>query len=137
MTQISRLASKQIIYLFESSKKSEFEKRILSEVIYNGLQNNGQFLNCNEEVLDLIKHRFKEYNLSVIGIQTNVELDIPLYTFHIEDYYSEIYSDESNWIKNATLSLINKYRKVWLRFYVDISDEQIEILMLKTGIPYF
>jgi hypothetical protein len=136
MTIISRLASKQIEYLLESNPKSVFEKRIVKEVILSSFHYRGQFVLCTLANLKIILRKINEFQLFIVGITTDIEEDIPLITFNVEDFSSEYTSVDTDWIKNAITPLLIEKEMVWLRFYVDIPEEQVKILALKTGIPF-
>ena len=134
MVYISRLASKQIEYLFDNNPKSDFEKKILKEVLIKHFTNRGQFILCSLSNLNLLLQKINEYQLSVVGITSDIDEDIPLFTFHVEEYYTDFTTASTNWIKHALTPLLIEKKSVWLRFYIEIPNEQVEILFLKTGI---
>jgi hypothetical protein len=134
MVYISRLACKQIEYLIANNPKSDFEKKILKEVLIKHFQNRGQFILCSLTNLNFLLQKINEYQLFVIGITTDIDEDIPLYTFNVEDYCTDFTTESTNWIKHAITQLLIEKKLVWLRFYVEIPNEQVEILILRTGI---
>jgi len=134
MAQLTQLANKQFSYLFEQNPKSNLELRIVKEIIYSGFRSRGQYVLCSIENIDLIINNINEFELSIIGIQTNIEEVLPLFTFQVEDYPSGTSAKCHVWIKNCLKPLFEKYTNVWIRFYIDIPDEEIELIIFKTGI---
>ncbi len=137
MAEISRLAHKQMEYLFDSNPKAHFEKRILNDAIFFPFQKRGAFVLCTSSNIGEIIQRLNEFHLIVIGIQTDIEDDLPLHTFNVEDYSCNDSIQQSIWISEALADLLSEHKEVWLRFYIDITEQEVEILVLKSGIPCF
>lgn len=74
MAEISRLAHKQMEYLFDSNPKAHFEKRILNDAIFFPFQKRGAFVLCTSSNIGEIIQRLNEFHLIVIGIQTDIKM---------------------------------------------------------------
>ncbi len=136
MAYLSQLAKKQFSLLFEQDSKLNFEKRVLEDFVYAGFEVKGQFVRCCEKNIHELVLRFNFLSLNVIGVQSNIEHDMPFYTFIVEEYIPHGLLFGSSWLIPALTNILLLYPDEWFRFYVDIQEEEIAELILRTGIPF-
>jgi hypothetical protein len=134
------MADKKLASFFTQTNESKLEMKIRSVLIYEGLNECNGFISCQAEDIWTIAHRAWFYGISIIGVESNIDEDVPFYDFCIEDYVDEVrnYGEDNPtyWILTALMPVVNKHPGIQLKFYIDIPDMNIPVLAKSTGIAF-
>ncbi len=130
--KVSMLANKKISYLLYKNPKCRFEIQIRNQLIYAGYQEVNGFIHCNLDTVWKIAYRAWFYGITIIGIESNIDQDVPFYDLCIEDYVDEIRNfgedNPTQWIITALMPVIIMHPDIQLKFYVDIPEINIPVL---------
>lgn len=136
----TQLAEKKLENLLRPTPRNNFEIAIRSKLIYDRLPVNNGFVKCTADDIWKIAHRAWYYGISIVGVESNIDEDVPFYDFCIEDYEGNVQNfgehNPTQWIITATLPLVIKHPGIQLKFYIDIPDMNIPVLEKTTGIKY-
>ncbi len=134
----TKLANKKLNMLHGKKQVIYFENAIRSKLIYDDLPEKDGFVVCTVEKLWIIAYRAWYYGISIIGIESNTEQDVPFYVFYIEDYETNTINfgehNPTQWILSAAIPIILKHPGIQLKFYIDIPEMNIPIIEKTTGI---
>ncbi len=107
-------------------------------LIYQGLTLNGGYVLSNTEDLWKIAYRSWYYGATIIGIESNIDEDVPFYDFCIEDYVPTEtnfeYDNITFWILAPLMPVVTKYPNIQLKFYFHIPVTHISELDQTMGI---
>ncbi len=135
--KITRLANKKLSNLVGTTQQSKFENAVCNLLIYQGLNLNGGFVLSNSEDIWKIAYRSWYFGATIIGLESNIDEDVPFYDFCIEDYVEEEANieDDNNtfWILAPLMPVVTKYPNILLKFYFDIPVTHISELDQTSG----
>ncbi|MBK7966864.1 MAG: hypothetical protein IPK10_17470 [Bacteroidetes bacterium] len=121
---MSRLAEKKLLNISGINQQSKFENAVQNLLIYQGLNLNGGFVLSNSEDIWKIAYRSWYYGATIIGLESNIDEDVPFYDFCIEDYVTTEanfeYDNNTFWILAPLMPVVTKYPNIQLKFYFDI-----------------
>ncbi len=133
----SRLADKKIKHLQTDLPEIEFEIAIRNALLYNGLAVMNGFIPCTGENLWLVAHRAWYYGITIIGIESNIDENIPYFDCCIENYVEDVINfgenNPTHWILTALMPITISYPGIHLKFYIDIPEMNIPILEKTIG----
>lgn len=132
--EISRMAAKKIERLQGLTNIDEFESDFKSQILFNGIDQNHLGVIVDSDTLDVIITRCEKYYIDLIGVETNIDSDIPYYDLTYEDYVAK--PPGSSWCKPYINELIRKYGPIPLIFHIDITELGCVFLKILTGIPF-
>jgi len=131
------LANKKLNSFVGITAKNKFEIYIRSKLLYQNLPEKNGFVECTTQELWLIAYRAWYYGISIIGIESNIDQDVPFYDLCIEDYVSNVVNfgeqNPTQWILSAAFPIIQKHTGIQLKFYIDVPEINIAILEKTIG----
>jgi hypothetical protein len=126
------LADRKVKSIFGTTAKFDFENAIRNKILYSGLHEKNGYVKCKPEDIWLIAYRAWFYGITIIGIESNIDQDVPFYDLCIEDYVDEIRNfgedNPTQWIISALMPVIIKHPDIQFKFYVDIPEINIPVL---------
>ena len=84
------LAKKKINNLLIGGNISDFENKVRSKFIYDDLKDQNGFIRCTTKNIWMIAYRSWYYGVGIIGVESNIDEDVPFYDFCIEDYVDDL-----------------------------------------------
>ncbi len=128
----TRLAKMKLTNLIGKNAKREFETTLRSLLLYDGMTERNGFIKCTSEDVWVIAFRAWYYGINIIGVESDIDEDIPFYDFCVEDHVddSNILGERnpSYWIIKAVMPIVIKHPNLSLRFYIEVPKPNIPVL---------
>lgn len=128
----TRLANKKLNNFLHNNSKNNFEISVRENLLYKNLKVKNGFIECTVEDLWHVAYRAWFYGITIIGIESNIDQDLPYYDFCIEDYVEEVINfgeyNPSQWILTALMPIVIANPGIQLSFCLDVPEMNIPVL---------
>lgn len=135
MVLVTKLARIKFNSLLFTSTELRFERELMIELILDGMVHDSDYVLCSIDILPTLLGRISLFDISLVGIESGHQNNIHFLSLPFEHYNSSGNPKQVDWVMKAIRPYFANEKYIWLKFFIETTEQERIRLSELTGIP--